>query len=1411
VVLPRLITNFKDLDTTAQKTLTTTLGGQRQFAAVTALLNNSEAVGRALDAASTAAGATESRINAIMSNLAGEIQRFKISLQAAVMNVMQSGLLDWLGAVLVGFNKILGVTNNLLSRFNNLGATIARLPGVPDWVGELTSVVTKLGMALVGFRLVAGLVAPMRSQLLARVARGAEEANIATPAYIRTTPQAQGGMAVVRGNTYSFTGDPLRRYLAGEAAAQTAAAAPGVRGFIRSGGTYLAPLQYGAGGLGAALSRMGETNVPVFSRALTAASVKLGVFSNALSERRLDKATATGGFGASLLGNLGITAAISAAFWAVSKAFSTASQNAETMRLEGEKLSTGIPPDMEQRLAKGQAQMFTRTSSETGYTGRYSEQLSGADLIAAYRKDLETGLIASPFISPDATAQQRSLAMASEAARLANQRTTLPDRSMEDAAKKAQELGISVDQVREAMSMSSGGFETYKKDLVEQARSAGATADQIKGLTKQLDELYKSVGGAQEGTVTTKALRVEQSGFLSGNTAGLPDWVLEDRDVKDAIAAREKVVGGFWNTVNNWVTEAKPGNRDTARQEAIDQSNKQFESDMTAANAKTSTVDRNQATARAQEAQDRRNEEIAKDFTTTKQLEKAQGEYANSLNKIEKNTSMTAAQRRGAVKDATDTYRTEVKRIYNEVANDDAERSQVAEEGKAYEVAMRKNTENAMAGMKTFNMFGQVTAEAVNSTVAAARAIFDLNSPVLGDAIGTLVNSLPGASGSQLASRLRALGTQTQVNSDGSVRSTIDYNAGLQDLLEIQLAGVNRLEEELNVNPEDDQKRQDLLSAMQAVNSTQKEMTDNVVEDAKFRAQEAIDGGNYEEGKRELLSAIAQIRVKMAQLSKSDPEYRRLAATDKDLRRQLAAAIWGPEKQRLLDQLAKGGSASQMQSVRAELMGVEAKITDTDVGDEAIEKMLNEQRKYLISQQVQKAIENERLALMSQESSADEKAMAASAIKDMLAAEAAGKFEPEEGESFEHLWWRINHFKKWLALKAAKEAVRTAQAAMYAVLGHAGTAAAQRKAIQAGNELDAIQGLFDSDTPPSFSGPAVSTGPAFSNSERANAKASAAQARQAAAKQAKDMQAAIDAAMAQYEMAKALQDSVTQTQMKINENLRKQAAARAKGREGLAELYGLMAEEVTLRRDLERAYMDRANAELELANAIDNAAGRSVDAARRSVVIAQSKLAQAIKVYGSGSAEALAAQGEVVSAEAAARDAYLQQRLDDIDFAREFNEMTSAEAIRELNAILLEKDLTEQQRRDIMRRIRGIEGEMSGQFNISEIRLPTPYEVRRYIQAAKQRMGYLAAGEGAETVAGAHVIANGFKSSVGSFASSTAAFASAVDRINTTRSESSGPTSVTINVNGDPQMMQQVIDQYFGQLVVPTAGGAVTR
>lgn len=166
----------------------------------------------------------------------------------------------------------------------------------------------------------------------------------------------------------------------------------------------------------------------------------------------------------------------------------------------------------------------------------------------------------------------------------------------------------------------------------------------------------------------------------------------------------------------------------------------------------------------------------------------------------------------------------------------------------------------------------------------------------------------------------------------------------------------------------------------------------------------------------------------------------------------------------------------------------------------------------------------------------------------------------------------------------------------------------------------------------------------------------------------------------------------------------------------LAQLYGAQQQAVA-------AQSAVAVAQAQLAVAYATARGDTVGAARAGERVARAQLAAAKKASGGArSADVLAAQAQAVQARAATRDAMLQDRLDTIDFNLQMGKITQSSAIAAMQQILRTANLTKQQRRDLLLKIKGMKSELSdSQFNFGTINLPTPYEMRRYVTAERNR------------------------------------------------------------------------------------------
>lgn len=160
--------------------------------------------------------------------------------------------------------------------------------------------------------------------------------------------------------------------------------------------------------------------------------------------------------------------------------------------------------------------------------------------------------------------------------------------------------------------------------------------------------------------------------------------------------------------------------------------------------------------------------------------------------------------------------------------------------------------------------------------------------------------------------------------------------------------------------------------------------------------------------------------------------------------------------------------------------------------------------------------------------------------------------------------------------------------------------------------------------------------------------------------------------------------------------------------------------------NLQQAQAARTAAIFGLRQATADAAGKVVQSARIQLNAAEAAL-RAAQQAGDQTA-IIQAQAQVVTAQAALRDAALQERIDTIDFRAEMGRITAAEEIRMLQRLLKERDLTRQQRRELLLKIKGLKDELnsdltSSGFNIGDIDLPTAYQVRRSLGIDPVRNG----------------------------------------------------------------------------------------
>ena len=184
------------------------------------------------------------------------------------------------------------------------------------------------------------------------------------------------------------------------------------------------------------------------------------------------------------------------------------------------------------------------------------------------------------------------------------------------------------------------------------------------------------------------------------------------------------------------------------------------------------------------------------------------------------------------------------------------------------------------------------------------------------------------------------------------------------------------------------------------------------------------------------------------------------------------------------------------------------------------------------------------------------------------------------------------------------------------------------------------------------------------------------------------------------------------------------AALAASGGARSAEVINAQAQLVSANAGVGDAILELITSRTQVAIALAEAAGHTVRAARLQHKAARQALAGALrKSGGERTAEVNNARASAISARAGARDAALQDRLDTIDFNLQMGRITQSSAISALREILRTRNLTKEQRRQLLLQIKGMKDEMANdQWNFGDIKLPTPYSMRRYIEQRRAAM-----------------------------------------------------------------------------------------
>lgn len=166
------------------------------------------------------------------------------------------------------------------------------------------------------------------------------------------------------------------------------------------------------------------------------------------------------------------------------------------------------------------------------------------------------------------------------------------------------------------------------------------------------------------------------------------------------------------------------------------------------------------------------------------------------------------------------------------------------------------------------------------------------------------------------------------------------------------------------------------------------------------------------------------------------------------------------------------------------------------------------------------------------------------------------------------------------------------------------------------------------------------------------------------------------------------------------------------------------------------AVSDTVAAQSELTTALLEAAGNRVGVARAASAEAERRYQEALANAGGDTSNATVVRADAarVRARAQERDTLLNENIATIDFQREMGEITANTAISMLQELLRQTNLTEEQRRSLRLKIKGLQADIREQltasgFNIpDQVSLPTAYEVRRslgldpYVKAGQARL-----------------------------------------------------------------------------------------
>lgn len=189
--------------------------------------------------------------------------------------------------------------------------------------------------------------------------------------------------------------------------------------------------------------------------------------------------------------------------------------------------------------------------------------------------------------------------------------------------------------------------------------------------------------------------------------------------------------------------------------------------------------------------------------------------------------------------------------------------------------------------------------------------------------------------------------------------------------------------------------------------------------------------------------------------------------------------------------------------------------------------------------------------------------------------------------------------------------------------------------------------------------------------------------------------------------------------VKVAENAVNAAQEQVAIASGEAEYWTAIAAEIRASQGLAEAIQQLGDSQIDILIAMAEAGGRSVEAAQLAAQKIRDRIANS-NALGLGQAERNQLDAQLISAEAAVRDARFAEERETIQYQLEIGQITKQQAIGALQSLLTIPDLTEKQIRDINLEIKRLRESLGAdyKFNLpTELGLPTVYEVRRLGQS----------------------------------------------------------------------------------------------